>query len=58
MVQDEFGGKLLWLAAQYTKAGYVERRFEIKKKVAAINRKILECKEIWERYAPPENWDP
>ena len=57
LVQNEFGDKLLGLVRQYRQARCVQRRFELKKKVAVINRKILECKEIWERYAPPESWD-
>jgi hypothetical protein len=29
----------------------------IKRKITNISRKILQCKRIWERYAPAENWD-
>jgi hypothetical protein len=40
----------------HTDISYAERA-QIKRKIAAISRKILQCKRIWERYAPPENWD-
>jgi hypothetical protein len=29
----------------------------IKRKITRLGLNILKCKRIWERYAPPENWD-
>ena len=34
-----------------------ERRWELRRKIAELNRRIIECNRIWEQYAPPENWD-
>jgi hypothetical protein len=30
---------------------------QIRRKIEALSGKIRKCKRIWERYAPPENWD-
>lgn len=56
VVANEFRDQLLRLIDQYTSAGY-ERRHLLKPKIGKLNQKILECKKIWERYAPPESWD-
>jgi len=32
----------------------VSQRLELKQKIGEINRRILDCERIWERYAP---WD-
>jgi hypothetical protein len=29
----------------------------LRHRIAGLNRRVLECKKVWERYAPPENWD-
>ncbi|MBL7205353.1 MAG: hypothetical protein ISS63_13665 [Desulfobacteraceae bacterium] len=57
LVDSEFRARLMTLAERYRKAWTEQRRFELKRKIAAINRTILDCKKTWERYAPPENWD-
>jgi hypothetical protein len=56
-VDNKFRGRLLNLIEQYKRARYEERRRFLKQKIGKLNKKILECKEIWERYAPPESWD-
>lgn len=56
-VDSKFRDRLLKLVHQYKRARYDERRYFLKQEIAKLNRRILECKRIWERYAPPENWD-
>jgi len=56
-VDSKFRDRLLSLVQQYKRARYEERRYFLKYEIGKLNQKILECKEIWERYAPPENWD-
>ena len=56
-VDSKFRDRLLNLVQQYKKARYAERRYFLKQKIAKLNQKIMECKEIWERHAPPEGWD-
>ena len=57
LVESEFRATSAALAYWYKKAFDSDRRFELKRKIAKLNRRILECKMIWERYAPSENWD-
>jgi hypothetical protein len=56
VVANQFRDQLLRFVDQYTRAGY-ERRHLLKQKIGKLNQKILECKKIWERYAPAQNWD-
>ena len=56
VVANQFRERLLRFVDQYKRAGY-ERRHLLKQKIGKLNQKILECKKIWERYAPPECWD-
>lgn len=30
---------------------------QIRRKIANLEQKLHECQKVWERYAPPENWD-
>ena len=57
VVYDEFRGRLLWFVEQHRKAWSKQRKAWLKKKVAELNQGIIECKEVWESYAPPELWD-
>lgn len=57
LVDREFREQLLTLASQYRWWQDEKRKQWLKQKIATLNRRILECKIIWERYAPPENWD-
>ena len=52
-----FRGKLICLIEQYKRTMQSDRRQWIKQKIGELNRRILDCKRIWERYAPPESWD-
>jgi hypothetical protein len=57
LVESEFRGQLLALTWRYKREMDEGRRLELKRKIGQLNRRILECKMIWERYAPTENWD-
>jgi hypothetical protein len=57
LVNSEFRKQLLPLTKQYRWWQNEEKRYQLKQRIAKLNRRILECKIIWERYAPPENWD-
>jgi hypothetical protein len=56
-VNYQFRNRLLALSTRYRRTRKPETRIWLKRRVAELNRRILECKNIWERYAPPENWD-
>jgi uncharacterized protein YydD (DUF2326 family) len=56
-VDSKFRDRLLNRVQQYKRARFEDRRHFLKQEIAKLNKKILECKEIWERYAPPESWD-
>ncbi len=56
-INGRFRNRLLSLIKQYKKVDHEDRRHLLKQKIAKLNRRILECKRIWERYAPAENWD-
>lgn len=53
----QFRDRLLGLIERYKRTGNDEIRCDLKQKIGELNRRILDCKRIWERYAPPENWD-
>ena len=57
LVNSEFRGQLVALTKQYQWWQDEEKRYQLKQRIAKLNRRILECKIIWERYAPFENWD-
>jgi hypothetical protein len=46
--------RLAWWHKQAVDEG---RRLTLRHRIAGLNRRVLECKKVWERYAPPENWD-
>ena len=54
VVDNEFRDRLPGLFQRYQKAWTEEQRYEIKKKVAELNRRIIQCKKMWEEYA---NWE-
>jgi hypothetical protein len=56
-VDSKFRDRLLNLVQQYKRTRYEDRRYFLKQEIAKLNLRILECKRIWERYAPPESWD-
>ena len=55
IVELEFRNRLLRLVEQYKYTWDDERRLAIKQRVAEINRRILECKSMWEQFAPGDN---
>jgi hypothetical protein len=57
LVWREFRRRLGYLANKYARIDDEEERSSLKSKIAELNRRIMECKRIWERYAPPQNWD-
>lgn len=57
-VDRKFRYRLWALTNRYRREADEERRCSMKEKTAELNRRILDCKRIWARYAPPENWDP
>ena len=58
LVYREFGDEVLMLAKRYKIAKDAEKRRWLKQKIGRLNCRILECRKIWERFAPPENWEP
>jgi hypothetical protein len=58
LVYREFGEDILLLAERYKSAKDEEKRRWLKQKIGRLNCRILECRKIWERFAPPENWEP
>ena len=54
LVENEFRERLLRCVEWYEAARSDDRRAYLKKKIGEFNRRIIECKKIWERYAP---WD-
>jgi len=53
LVDFEFRNRLQALAGRYRLADS-DRRPALKAKIGALNRRILQCRKVWERYAP---WD-
>ena len=54
LVELEFRNRLMWLVSRYQNTDIEETRFYLKQKIGELNRRILECRKIWEQYAP---WD-
>ena len=57
LVDREFRSRLMALVDRYMTTVSGETRHSLKQRIGELNRRIMECKKIWERYAPPENWD-
>lgn len=53
-IEDRFVGRLVSLHRRYRYTENDHERMSIKKKVSEINRRILECRSIWEQYSLPE----
>ena len=51
LVDNEFRGRLLILAERYQRAAGEEERYLLRRKIAELNRRILQCQKIWEKYA-------
>jgi hypothetical protein len=57
LVDREFRDRLLGYTRRYPREADDDKRVWLKARIAELNRRILDCKRIWGRYAPPENWD-
>jgi hypothetical protein len=57
LVDREFRHRLLTMADRHKRQADEEKRYWMRRKIAELNQRILECKRIWALYAPPENWD-
>ena len=55
-VNSTFRNQLIALAKRFQNAPQ-EVRFELKGRIGRLNLRIVDCKKIWEQYAPPGNWD-
>lgn len=56
-VNSEFRDELLSLVKRFRWTHDEEKRQWMKSRIGELNRRIIDCKKIWERFAPPENWD-
>ena len=52
LVDKEFRNKALFLIGKYRITNDSEERLELRKKIGELNKRILQCKKIWEQYAP------
>jgi len=55
LVELEFRNRLMALVARYNKTDDEYIRVSLKRRIGEVNRRILECKKIWEQYAPWDN---
>jgi len=52
LVDNEFRNKALFLIGKYRITNDSEERLALKEKISELNKRILQCKKIWEQYAP------
>jgi len=52
LVDKEFRNKALFLIGKYRITNDSEERLALKEKISELNKRILQCKKIWEQYAP------
>jgi len=52
LVEYEFRERLLSSVDRFHAARTDEQRERLKKKIGELNRRIIECRKIWERFAP------
>ena len=52
LVETEFRNRLLNLLIRFRYTTSIDQRSAIKKRIGEFNRRIIECKKIWEQYAP------
>ena len=50
LVNREFRNRILYIAEKYRRESDEDERVVLRGKIAKLNRKILECKIIWEKY--------
>ncbi|MDY6839484.1 MAG: hypothetical protein SWH78_16080 [Thermodesulfobacteriota bacterium] len=58
LVDNEFRDELLRLVQYYKRPASEESKRRLKRRIAELNRRILDCRKIWDQLAPPENWEP
>lgn len=51
LVENEFRDRLVSLAERYQSLIGEERRYLAQRKIAELNRRILQCEKIWQQYA-------
>jgi hypothetical protein len=54
LMHNEYRGLLLYWVEQYKRAADEERIYQVKRRIAELNRRILQCQKMWEEYA---NWE-
>jgi len=52
LVDNEFRNKALFLIGKYRITNDSEERLALREKISELNKRILQCKKIWEQYAP------
>ena len=52
LVDKEFRNKALFLIGKYRITNDSEERLALREKISELNKRILQCKKIWEQYAP------
>ena len=52
LVDNEFRNKALFLSGRCRITNDSEKRLEIKEQISRLNKRIFQCKKIWEQYAP------
>ena len=55
LVELEFRERLFRYVEQYKASKSDEQKSSLKKKISEMNRRIIECKRIWGRYAPGDS---
>jgi hypothetical protein len=58
LVEDEFRNKAVALISRYKMVSDEQIRNRIRSKVAELNERIMQCKRVWEQYAPPFKMGP
>ena len=51
LVENEFRGRLMYWVEQYKRVAEEERRSQVRRKIAELNRRIMQCQKVWEEYA-------
>ena len=52
-----FRDPLAFHIVEHKNSSSYDKKSRLKQKIAELIRRITEATKIWERYAPPENWD-
>jgi hypothetical protein len=52
LINFEFGNRAATLTKKYRMTTDPEKRFVLRERISELNKRIFECKRIWEQYAP------